>query len=214
MAEGEEKRDYDFAAWTPEQRAALDLLLVRAEVPHGWDGPLLRVPVARAGEVDGLVGRVRQPRRDEVTPGPVDVPLRAGRVADPGPRLLGAVIDMVVLVVISVLGLQFGGGRFGPTVLVAAYEIAAVAVWGRTLGKLVVGTRVVSARDGGLPGWGSAVVRWAVPAAPTLVGLAWGSSVPGFLSFPWAIAVFGGVLWDGRRQGLHDKAAGTLVVNA
>ncbi len=205
--------DYDLGGWTAEQRAALDLLIVRAEIPHGWAGPVLRVPADRTAEVDGLIGRVRQPRRDVIDRA-VSEPPQVGQPAGPGARLLGALIDTVVVVLVSMVGLQLDAGRFGATVLVAAYEVVAVAVWGRTLGKLAVGTRVVSARDGGFPGWGSALVRWAVPAAPTLVGLAWSSSVPDLLSFPWAIAVYGGVLWDPHRQGLHDKAAGTLVVNA
>ena len=41
----------------------------------------------------------------------------------------------------------------------AAYEIGCVAVWGRTLGKVVFGLRVVRFTDGQAPTWAQAVLR-------------------------------------------------------
>lgn len=85
-------------------------------------------------------------------------------------------------------------------VLIVLYDIALVALFGATLGKRVVGTRVVSASDGGRPGWWRALRRWALTAAGNLVcGL--------------GVVVYLSALMDRkRRQGWHDMVADTLVV--
>ena len=83
-----------------------------------------------------------------------------------------------------------------------AYEWIATAVGGG-FGKRIVGIRVVRADTGAVPGYGRAlgrlVTRYVIGFVP-IVG------VPAqFLDGLW-------MLWDGERQTLHDKAAGTHVV--
>ena len=90
------------------------------------------------------------------------------------------------------------------TVIVLVYY--AVAVWwrGRTVGKWIMGMKVVRVTDGGPVGFSGASLRSLVPAvagAPPVIGP--------FL----AIAVYAVAMFDRRRQGLHDKAAGTVVVD-
>lgn len=67
---------------------------------------------------------------------------------------------------------------------------------GATLGKMALGLRVVKS-DGQIPGLGFAFLREVVgkTISAILIGI-------GFL---W-------VAFDGRKQGLHDKVAGTFVV--
>jgi uncharacterized RDD family membrane protein YckC len=101
-------------------------------------------------------------------------------------------------------------------IVAATYEIASVALWGRTIGKTITGTRVVAAADGSIPRWRRATVRWAVVVGPT-VATVWlpqgGATIlAAFLGDLWAIVVYYGVLNKPWRQGLHDRAAGTLVV--
>ncbi len=82
------------------------------------------------------------------------------------------------------------------------YETLMIARLGRTVGKIALGTRVVRT-DGGRPGWSAAVMRALVPlslGAIPQVGLLLG------------VLVYSLALWNPLRQGLHDKAAGTLVV--
>jgi uncharacterized RDD family membrane protein YckC len=93
-----------------------------------------------------------------------------------------------------------------------AYQVVCVAVWGRTLGKAAVGTRVVREEDRGPVGWRAAIVRWAVPAVPTMA-LAAVSDPGGVVGLLWAIVVYSGILRDGQHRGLHDQAAGTIVVH-
>jgi uncharacterized RDD family membrane protein YckC len=102
-------------------------------------------------------------------------------------RLLGAWLGFVaVAVVISFL-----------------YDSIQHGLWGQTLGKRAVGTRVVSARDRSKIGGGTAAGRAAtytlIPVVPLIGTVYW------LLDALW-------LLWDRRRQCLHDKAAHTIVI--
>lgn len=73
---------------------------------------------------------------------------------------------------------------------------------GQTLGKMALGIRVRDAQTGGQITYGKAALRWFV---------AW---------ILWLAFYIGGIidalfpLWDAKKQALHDKAAGTIVVQA
>ena len=83
------------------------------------------------------------------------------------------------------------------------YATVSVALWGRTLGKLFLRCKVVRVDTGGPTGWWYAAIRALV------VSLAW--AIP-YLALAAAMVVYGYALVDPRQQGLHDKAAGTLVI--
>jgi uncharacterized RDD family membrane protein YckC len=85
------------------------------------------------------------------------------------------------------------------------YETAFVALAGATPGKMLTGLRVVKADTGGRVGWGWAFARWATRVIPGQVLGVLGLSIIWLLDPAWC-------LWDSRKQCLHDKAAGTLVV--
>jgi uncharacterized RDD family membrane protein YckC len=74
---------------------------------------------------------------------------------------------------------------------------------GQTLGKMVWGVRVRDAATGGPLGPAKAALRYIVPALLSIVtfGLIW---------LPDGLWLF----WDRRRQTLHDKVAGSVVVMA
>jgi uncharacterized RDD family membrane protein YckC len=80
------------------------------------------------------------------------------------------------------------------------YETAFIASRGQTPGKMALRIKVVRAEAPVPPGLGRAVVRWAVPAVASIVPLG-------------PLVVYGWLVWDRRRQGLHDKAARTLVIS-
>lgn len=74
-----------------------------------------------------------------------------------------------------------------------------VGLWawiGATPGKWVMGCRVLDMRTGHFPSPGRALLRFAAYLA---------SYLPLGLGFFWAA-------WDRRKQGFHDKIAGTIVV--
>jgi uncharacterized RDD family membrane protein YckC len=83
------------------------------------------------------------------------------------------------------------------------YDTLQHAKWGQTLGKRVLSTRVVSAYDRS-PITGAAAVKRAavyalVPVLPVV------GTIFAVLNDLW-------LLWDRRRQCLHDKAARTIVI--
>jgi len=145
-------------------------------------------------------------------------PIVDDEIAEPWRRLVGFVIDWVILVLIilillSVLGIDLGEGdglRLPTPVLItqglaaAAYYIGFTVSRGQTPGKMLIGTRVVMERTRQIPGLGSSALRWVVPGVFVFLP---GISVA-------AAVIYGWLLFDSRRRGLHDKAAKTVVVHA
>ena len=117
-------------------------------------------------------------------------------------RFAAWIIDTVI--VWLGIGVLSALSRFGafytaslPVLLLGPlYFVLLTGLRGQTLGKMAVGVRVAG-RDGQAPGLGYAALREIV-----------GKFVSGFvflLGFFW-------IGWDGRKQGWHDKIAGTFVV--
>lgn len=134
-------------------------------------------------------------------------------------RLLATIIDSLLLmpVLAVLLQLVYGGAywrwaashggmfeMYGPADLLINYLLPLVLTvffWVRlrgSPGKLLLGCRVVDARSGGTLGVGQAVLRWFAYIASTL---------PLCLGFVW-------IAWDARKQGFHDKIAGSVVVRS
>ena len=122
--------------------------------------------------------------------------------------IIDAVIVWIGTTVLSALGLYVA--FYGPAyntesaasflvlLIGPLYFVLLTGLRGQTLGKMALGIRVVG-RDGQVPGLGYAALR-------EIVG-----------KFVSGLAFLLGFLWiglDGRKQGWHDKIAGTLVVRA
>lgn len=111
----------------------------------------------------------------------------------------------------------WSGGSFLAVSLVTlvvglAYHVLLLRTRGATVGMQAVGLRVRTwePQPGPLP-WRAAVVRW---AAFYGVGVLAVIPLVGFLTSTWVLVAGLWPLWDARRQGLHDKAAGTVVIRA
>lgn len=86
------------------------------------------------------------------------------------------------------------------TLVSALYFIVMIGATGQTLGGMLLGVRVLAVTEDAA-GYGRAAIRWvafAILGAIPVVNL---------LNYLW-------MLWDDRRQTLHDKVAGTIVVRA
>jgi uncharacterized RDD family membrane protein YckC len=83
------------------------------------------------------------------------------------------------------------------------YEFFFIALRGQTIGKMVMGVKVVSAETGQVPGYGKAFVRQVIPA------FGW------FICFIVGVLVYLSVFFDGtkRNQSWYDKAAGDFVIS-
>lgn len=137
-------------------------------------------------------------------------------LASVGQRIGGALIDGLLTSMVVVVPLLLGlitisdlqnripaGWALALLVFGAVYTVGPTALWGQTLGKVAVGTRVVAENDGSLPGWRRSAIRWAIP------GLLGRLPLIGILI---SLAVTASLVVDPRRRGLHDKAAGTIVI--
>jgi uncharacterized RDD family membrane protein YckC len=91
----------------------------------------------------------------------------------------------------------------GAALILFAYDWVQHGLWGRTLGKRALGTKVVSAGDRSKVSGGAAGGRAAVFALPPIVPLVGGLFA--LINELW-------LLWDRQRQCLHDKAAKTVVI--
>lgn len=126
-------------------------------------------------------------------------------------RVGATLIDTIILMIVSVpLLLAIYGtsywenGSFiaGPADFIISYVMPAVIVillWIRlsaTPGKMAIGATIVDARTGGKPTTGQFVIRY--------LGY-FVSTIPLFLGLIWV-----GI--DPRKQGWHDKMAGTVVI--
>jgi uncharacterized RDD family membrane protein YckC len=136
-------------------------------------------------------------------------------------RVLASLVDTVLLLIVTVpllrliygrafdpLGFDLtgsdltGSGPGGSANLLFDWVLPAVAVvafWiarQATPGKMLISARIVDARTGAKPGLGQAIARY--------IGY-FISTVPLCLGFVW-------IGLDRRKQGWHDKIAGTVVV--
>ena len=122
-------------------------------------------------------------------------------------RFGGAVVDMAVLwlPLWPITRSMDRPARLVISLLVAVVYFALLngGARGQTVGKMVWGTRVRDAATGGALGPAKAALRYLAPALLSIVtfGLIW---------FPDGLWLF----WDRRRQTLHDKVAGSVVVIA
>ena len=106
-------------------------------------------------------------------------------------QLISARVGMFLLIGAGIGVISFG------------YDWLQHGLWGQTIGKRVMGTAVVTADTrspvSGHAACGRAAVYALVPVVPSVGGL-------------FALVNESWLLWDPRRQCLHDKAAGTVVV--
>ncbi|WP_067606903.1 RDD family protein [Nocardiopsis listeri] len=160
-------------------------------------------------------------------PLPAPPPPPPARPAGFGVRLVARAIDAVLatiaafaffLVMVLFTMLATGGNSetsdaegalwaslflFGWGLLLFFYDWLYLITWGGTLGKMMVGIKVVDATDGGKPNQGQVIGRSMLFCLP--------QSLPclGHLfSLGSSMAMFG----DDRGRALHDRVAGTVVI--
>ena len=130
-----------------------------------------------------------------------DVPegMSALEIASAGQRLGAFLIDLVISIIV-VIGSAIGGeGQTMNTVFGIAYWIIVlfmVATRGQSPGKIAIGIKIVK-MDGRPIGFGTMLLREVLGKIVSAIIL--------LLGYIW-------ILFDGKRQGWHDKIASTIVV--
>lgn len=160
--------------------------------------------------------RTQQAEESELVAEPVETTTTDDQVASDAPESVPAnlahplrrayafLIDAGLILAVVYMVAPFAGGRlFSATSAVVdvfvffGYFVFTTGIFGRTLGKWVAGIKVVDS-DGKSPGVAVAIPREMagkfVAAVVLGIGLIW-------------------IMYDSRRQGWHDKIAGTYVVN-
>jgi uncharacterized RDD family membrane protein YckC len=142
----------------------------------------------------------------------------AAVLAGYGARVIGIIIDQVIAIVPVAIGAVAAGFRpnervdsdtllwlnVAAVLVLFVYQTVMVGLFGRTVGKIVTRTRVVRTDTGGPVGWFASVQRALVTAVA--------GALPE-ISLLLAAVVYGAAWFSPRRQGIHDRAAGTIVVS-
>jgi uncharacterized RDD family membrane protein YckC len=214
--------------WTPAQREALALLLERASIPAVWDLDSVSVPEVSVPRVDVFMDFLStipddvvlelaetsdfdpdDATRQAAVPPPPPIP----DVALPRYRLGVFLVDAFVcaapaMVAFLVFGALIPTVTFALTIL---YPILMIGALGRTVGNFATRTRVVRFEDRARPTWRAAVIRGVVPFAFTW--LAWVGTPLDLIETVWYFAVYVPILFKPEHRGLHDRAAGVMVLD-
>ena len=86
-------------------------------------------------------------------------------------------------------------------ILIPCYFVLCSTAWGQTLGKKMLGIKIVRINDGLPPGLGWSILRYIGMGTESFMFYC----LIGFIGYLWP-------LWDQRKQALHDKLAGTIVI--
>jgi hypothetical protein len=219
-APGTAPRRFSLAGLSANQIELLCTVLKAGDVPHAVSEGDLVTGGAYSADVEKALLWVRVEGDDEFDDPeyrsdrppvvkPSRPPLADGRrMATRWRRVSGGVIDLGLLVIPAYIAWR--NDMPGPLVVAALFlaTVPSVAVGGWSLGKLLVGTRVVSATTLRTPNVLSATARWIVASAPLLTVMI--GDLSGDSLTPLLMVVYGPVVLALR--GLHDYGAGTLVV--
>ena len=131
-----------------------------------------------------------------------------------GQRLLARFVDAAVLlpVTLAIGAVAAGRARGAAGLAVAAtYEIVLVSRRGQTVGKIMMGTRIVDRTSGSVPDPGHVVLRWLMLIAGTLFALV----IPTLASadIVYTLVVLLPILRPPHHLGVHDLAATTVVTS-
>ncbi|MFF3496618.1 RDD family protein [Streptomyces sp. NPDC002795] len=144
-------------------------------------------------------------------------------LADSGKRVLARIIDIIIItIVVGLLSWLFGVGQYNidtdemdagkrlaqsliGAILYIGYDTIMTAKTGQTLGKKLLKLRVANLSDGATPSMQTNLLRAAVLWVPAVFCCA----------CIWTAICGGWSFFDKPyKQGLHDKAAKTVVVSA
>ena len=141
-----------------------------------------------------------------------------------GARVVAFIVDAVVLLLIQILIGSIVGdvtvvGSVARAVIYAAigfvYFGYSWTAWRASPGQRILGLVTVNADDGSTLNWNQATVRWAWLFGPSVLSslLQFGAlaAIGGIVVFGYGIYLLYTAATDPRKQGFHDKQAGTIV---
>jgi uncharacterized RDD family membrane protein YckC len=128
-----------------------------------------------------------------------------GNLASPGMRILGGLIDVVILIVINgIIGEVLRNVSSLAGLIDLVIDVAYFGYFwssrGQSIGMMPFGFKVRDITTGQFPTMGKAALRgfvWTVEVGLTIC-------IIGAVGWLWQ-------LWDPQKQAIHDKVAGTIV---
>lgn len=128
-----------------------------------------------------------------------------GNLASPGMRIVGGLIDVVILVVVgAIISTILKDVRLLAGLIIIVVDVAYFGYFwssrGASIGMMPFGFKVRDMATGQYPTMGKAALR----------GFIW------TLEYGFTICIIGAIgwlwmLWDPKNQAIHDKVAGTIV---
>lgn len=148
-----------------------------------------------------------------------------GRYSTFWDRFIAGFIDGIAMAMIMIPFAIHSGFEFEPYISLAftffpfAYTVVLHGLFGKTLGKKIMGLKVIDESETREIGFRQAFLREAVPIAIValmLIGSRW---IPmeeqvDWIDTIWYVLEIGSVLTNEKRRALHDFIAGTVVVKA
>ena len=226
-----DRGEVDVGDLSPAARERVAFLLRNEGVDYDGAQEVIRFPAELRSAVLGaveeasalsIVTRAVEQRRSRH--GTVAVPVIASRTR----RVMAGWLDGFIIAVMTYLLLQpmatWDSWTAGWVAFVVAEWVVVVipmALTGRPPGARAVGTIVVTMEGDRIPGWSTSARRWFVAHLPVFIGaVVVGAGAPdGVVGILWVlqlvglVAIYAGVFVDAQGQGLHDRAAGTIVVD-
>ncbi len=207
----------DVSMLSETQRDMLWMRLRADDVNFVFDGQRVAVPATNAPLLTDALSWVdtevqSPPPGFYRSPHPFQRTLNDGSIiASPWRRAIGAYIDAIVVGMLFVVARVLGSPSWTLLPLSAVYVVGMTGLWGRTVGKFATGSRVVHALDLGPAMWRQSLGRWAhVGWIGIAAGLVGGDAALSLLLLQ--VVTYVPILWDSRARGLHDRAAGTIVM--
>ena len=132
----------------------------------------------------------------------------AGNLASPGLRIVGGLIDVIILIVINaIIGTVLQKARGLAGIIDLVIDIAYFGYFwssqGASIGMMPFGFKVRDLATGQYPTMGKAALRgfiWCLEVGFTVC-------IIGAIGWLWQ-------LWDPQKQAVHDKVAGTIVTTS
>lgn len=132
----------------------------------------------------------------------------SGNLASPGLRIVGGLIDFIILFVVDlIIGLILKDVRVLAYLLQLVVDVAYFGYFwssrGQSVGMMPFGFKVRVMATGQYPTMGMAALRgfiWCIESVFTVCLI-------GAIGWLW-------MLWDPQKQALHDKVAGTIVTTS
>ncbi|HTO00882.1 MAG TPA: RDD family protein [Microthrixaceae bacterium] len=236
---GEDVLEIDISGMAQAERDEFLLFMDGADIEHQIYGYLLVISAKDEERTRGLLAAVTKDELVELDPEDVDENSEWARTVaamlhpsgrcdvvvavGPGRRVAGALVSYTVwtMLVVTIFAIATVVADSPTLAVVIAISMVPIlcetwlaATRGSSPGKYLLDMRIVD-RAGRVPGWRCATIRTGVLAWPFLLAFVSGpiGEAAFVFAFVWVVVLVVSIARDPGHRGIHDRMAGTRVVN-